>query len=68
MSFVDQTLDDENRDLYGAIACVSLGLKKSGDFIVSEDRPSSARHSRTLLITTKVNRLSYSSHSLQLDD
>ncbi len=35
-SFVDRTLDDENRDLYGAIVCVSLGLKKSGDFIVSE--------------------------------
>ncbi len=35
-SFVDRTLDDENRDLYGAIVCVSLGLKKSGDFIVFE--------------------------------
>ncbi len=51
-SFVDQTLDDENRDLYGAIVCVSLGLKKSGDFIVSEG------HGYPLVLYIKANRLS----------
>ncbi len=59
-SFVDRTLDDENRDLYGAIVCVSLCLKKSRDFIVFEGHgyPLVNFNSSTLLF----NKLSFTIH------